>query len=259
MVKSKPSNYQYINISPSRIPSFDVYSVGLKKHYVTALLEFDVTESRKKIREKRRGGAMLSFNAWLIKVISDSLEKYPEVAAFRINKRKMIRFKDINISMVVEKELGDEKVPIPVVIEKCNEKTAEEITAEIEEAKNQVMTENDVVLRKKATTGERLYYKLPGFLRRRVWHYMLNHPGYAFMKMGNVAYFSQTTFCSASCSLPIISLYNSGLLAFTYLCPPARVSFSGIMVAVAKLSSNERHSAIISPKGSMIMEQPFFN
>lgn len=186
MTRARSQSYQYLNIPSSRIPSFDVYAVGQKKHHVTALLELDVTESRKKIRVLRRGGAKLSFNAWLIKLISDSLAKQPEIAAFRINKRKMIRFVDINISMLVEKELGEEKVPIPMVIEKCNEKTAEEITAEIEKAKNQVMTENDVVLRKKATTGERLYYKLPGFLRRQVWYYMLNHPRFAFKKMGNV-------------------------------------------------------------------------
>lgn len=186
MAKSKSSTYQYINISPSRIPSFDVYSAGLKKHHVAALLEFDVTENRKKIREIRRGGAKLSFNAWLIKGISNSLEKHPDAAAFLVNKRKMIRFKDINISMVVEKDLGEEKVPIPMVIEKCNEKTAEEIAAEIEEAKSQVMTEKDVVLRKKATRLENLYYILPEFARRWIWHYMLNHPRFAYKKMGNV-------------------------------------------------------------------------
>ncbi len=183
---TKFPSYQYLNIPSSRIPSFDVYSAGLKKHHVTALLEFDVTESRKRIREKRRGGAKLSFNAWLIKVISDSLEKHPEAAAFKINKRKLIRFKDINISLIVEKDLGEEKVPIPMVIEKCNEKSAEEITHEIEEAKSQVMKEEDVVLRKKATRLENLYYKLPGFARRWTWHYMLNHPRFAYKKMGNV-------------------------------------------------------------------------
>jgi len=34
---------------------------------------------------------------------------------------------------------------------------------------------------------------------------------------------------------------------------------SGVIVAVTKLSSNERHSATTSPNGSMIIEQPFFN
>ncbi len=186
MTKDRSRNYQYLNIPSSRIPSFDVYSVGLKKHHVTALLEFDVTESRKQIREKRRGGVKLSFNAWLIKVISDSLKKHPDAAAFKINKRKLIRFTDINISMLVEKDLGEEKVPIPMVIEKCNEKSAEEITHEIEAAKSQVMTKEDVVLRKRATQLENLYYKLPGFARRWTWHYILNHPRFAYKKMGNV-------------------------------------------------------------------------
>ncbi|MFW5886968.1 MAG: 2-oxo acid dehydrogenase subunit E2 [Bacteroidota bacterium] len=147
-----------------------------RKNNVRALLEFDVTENRKKIREVRRRRAKLSFNAWLIKVISDSMKNHPDVATFRISTRKMIRFNDINISMVVEKDLGEEKVPIPMVIEKCNKKTPEEIPLEIEEPKNQLMTKDDVVLGRRVTWLESLYYRLPGFTRRWAWHYMLGHP-----------------------------------------------------------------------------------
>ena len=57
-------------------------------------------------------------------------------------------FTDINISVMVEKELDEKRVPIPLVIEKTNQKSAAEITAEIEAAKNQSLAEGDIVLNK---------------------------------------------------------------------------------------------------------------
>lgn len=180
------SSFSYKKIPQSRIATFDTFSVGLLKHHVSAILEFDVTDIRKKLQKLRKSGVNISFNGWLIKVISSVLMKYPEAAAFLYSKRKMLIFYDINISLMVEKKIGDNKVPIPLVIEKTNEKSALDITMEIENAKKQELTGNDIVLKKKSTLSEKLYYKMPGFLRRTVWRYMLGNPEIAFKKMGNV-------------------------------------------------------------------------
>lgn len=170
----------------SRVATIDTFAVGLRKHHVSALLEFDVTDSRRRLQEERRKGIRISFNAWLIKVISNVIEQHPEAGAFLKGKKKLILFKDVNISLMVEKKVGVERVPVPLVIEKANEKSAEEISAEIEKAKNQPFSKKDIVLRKKPAPMERLYYRLPGFLRRSIWKMMLNNPRFAYHKMGNV-------------------------------------------------------------------------
>lgn len=178
--------YSYKNIPKSRIATFDTFSVGLQKHHVSALLEFDVTESRKKLKELRRSGINVSFNGWLIKTISSVLQKYPEASAFLYNKKKLIIFDDINISILIEKKVGDNRVPIPLVLEKTNEKSAADITSEIEKARNEELSDNDIVLTKKTTIAEELYYNLPGFLRRTIWKLILRNPKFAYRKMGNV-------------------------------------------------------------------------
>ena len=176
---------QFHSIPPSRIATFDVFSIGLKKHHVTALLEFDVTDTRQKLRELKRSGQKISLNAWIIKAISRALEQHPEAAAFLYSKRKLITFTDINISVLVEKKLDEKRVPIPLVIEKTNQKSAAEITAEIEAAKNQALAEGDIVLNKPSRKYERLYYRLPRFLRLAVWKFMLRNPKTAYKNMGN--------------------------------------------------------------------------
>ena len=178
-------DYIYKRIPQSRIATFDVVSVGLLKHHINALLEFDVTESRKKLHELRKSGVNVSFNAWIIKVIGSLLQKHPEASAYLYNKKKLIIFNNINISILVEKKINDKKVPLPVVIEKTNEKSALEITNEIENAKSQELSSSDLVINKQSNFLERLYYHMPGFLRRSVWKFMLRNPKIAYKKMGN--------------------------------------------------------------------------
>lgn len=180
-------NYRFQKISRSRIATFDIFDVGLRKHHVNAMLEFDVTESRVKLRELRKKGITVSFNAWLIKAIGSVLQEHPEAAAYFYNKKKLIIFNDINVSMIVEKKIGDSKVPIPLVIEKANKKTSAEITQEIENAKSQQLNNDDIVLKKESATYQRLYYHLPGFLRRLFWILLLKNPKAAYKTMGNVA------------------------------------------------------------------------
>jgi pyruvate/2-oxoglutarate dehydrogenase complex dihydrolipoamide acyltransferase (E2) component len=178
--------YRYQKIPRSRIATFDVFSIGLQRHHISALLEFDVTGSRKSLRYLRKKGINISFNAWIIKAIASVLQNHPEAAAFLYNKKKLIIFDDINVSMLVEKKIGDTRVPIPVVIEKTNQKSALEITSEIENAKNQELSEADIVLQKKSARYESIYYHLPGFIRRLFWKILLGKPKIAFGKMGNV-------------------------------------------------------------------------
>jgi len=178
-------NFSFKRIPRSRIATFDIFSVGLLKHHVSALLEFDVTESRNRLRELRKSGINVSFNAWIIKVISSILQKHPEASAYLYNKKKLILFNEINISILVEKKINSKKVPVLVVIEKTNQKTALEISGEIENAKSRELSDNDIVINKKSDLAERLYYHMPGFFRRAVWKIMLGNPKLAYKKMGN--------------------------------------------------------------------------
>lgn len=180
------NSFSYKKFPRSRIATFDTFAVGIQKHHVSAMLEFDVTDSRRKLQNLRRSGINVSFNAWIIKAIGSVIEKYPEAAAFLYNKTRLIIFHDINVSILIEKKIGDNRVPIPLVIEKINAKSASEITLEIEKAKNQELTDKDIVLSKKSNISEILYYRLPGFLRRTIWKIMLRNPEFIYKKMGNV-------------------------------------------------------------------------
>lgn len=175
----------------SRIATIDVCEIGKRKHHVTGLVEFDVTESRKKISAYNNSHPdKISFNAWLISVIGRTIKKHDAAGSYLIGKNKQIVFDDVNVSLVVEKDLKGTKVPVPLIIEKANERSIESIAREIAAAKDATFTEKDSVLQKKSRRLDRLYHLLPGFLRLYFWKYLLKRPKLTFEKMGNVAFTS---------------------------------------------------------------------
>jgi pyruvate/2-oxoglutarate dehydrogenase complex dihydrolipoamide acyltransferase (E2) component len=185
------TKYKIQRFPDSRIATIDSGEVGKRKHHVTGLIELDVTESRTKIREyNNRSNTDISFTGWLISVISCTIKKHETPAAFLQGKDKLIIFDDVNVSLMVEKDLNGRKVPIPLLIEKANEISIQSICAQIADARNIKFTDKDIVLQKKTRQLERMYYFLPGFLRRYFWKYLLMHPKLAFRKMGNVAFTS---------------------------------------------------------------------
>jgi pyruvate/2-oxoglutarate dehydrogenase complex dihydrolipoamide acyltransferase (E2) component len=174
----------------SRQLTFDVGRIGLAKHHVRALLEVDVTEARKLIKQSRHIGRKISFTAWLIKSIADCVALHPPIAGVNDARRNnVLVFEDVDISIVVEKEVEGARVPLPYVIRKADKKTVWEIQDEIEAAKSQtVKSEGNYVLgEKQSTFGMRLFVRLPQWLRLILMRLLvLNHPQRVKDMMGNV-------------------------------------------------------------------------
>jgi len=123
----------------------------------------------------------------MIGVICRTIKNHETAAAFLKGKNRLVIFDDINVSLLVEKEVNGQKVPIPLVIEKAHEISIVSIATQIAEARNVEFSEQDIVLQKRSGRLEKIYYRLPGILRRNVWKYLLKHPRLTFQKMGNVA------------------------------------------------------------------------
>jgi len=175
----------------SRIGTLDVFALGLKKHHVKALVELDVTLARERIRQHKEAGRAISFTAWMIKTISRTVEAFENVHAYLKNKRTRLVFEDIDISIMVEREHGGGKVPLPYVIRQTQLKTIDEIAGEIEEAKTWKLTEEEVVMNSsKRTAWANLYFSLPGWMRRLVWKYFAIAPWQAQRAMGSIIFTS---------------------------------------------------------------------
>jgi pyruvate/2-oxoglutarate dehydrogenase complex dihydrolipoamide acyltransferase (E2) component len=171
----------------SRLSTVDVCGIGRKKHYILAMIEADVTEARKLIRQEKRT-ADISFTAWVLKCIADLCAEHPEIHSVKYGRRKTVSFGDADISIVAEREVQGEKVPLPYVLRKANEKSMEEIKREIDALKKaDIRDEGDYVIGGRRRSGTmKLYYALPGFLRRLFLAGIIHNPFRMKREMGTV-------------------------------------------------------------------------
>lgn len=169
----------------SRVPSLDILYEGMQKHHVKALMEIDVSEARQRIKRwSEQHGEKLSFTAWLIYCIGQAAGKFPESHAARKGKN-IVYFQDVDVSMVIEREVNGKLVPLPYVVRKSNEKTVLQIHQEIRTAQHQ--SSNVVVLGANQELNRlRFYAKLPHWLRRIIWHRILGNALNIKKNMGTV-------------------------------------------------------------------------
>jgi pyruvate/2-oxoglutarate dehydrogenase complex dihydrolipoamide acyltransferase (E2) component len=186
----KSPEHRIVKFPKSRLATFDIGAAAKRKHAVSAYLEFDVTLAREKVRSAKEHGARITFTAWLLKTIGDAIGRHKEVAAFRLGRRRLMVFDDAHISIIVEREIGGRKVPLPMVLREANRKTVEEIAAEIESAKSEKAVDGKAVLGSRSGLTEKIYYLLPGAIRRAAWRLMLRRPRFVFAKMGNAVFTS---------------------------------------------------------------------
>ncbi|MGE5604105.1 MAG: 2-oxo acid dehydrogenase subunit E2 [Bacteroidota bacterium] len=180
------NGYEIKEFPSSRQATFDVGYLGLRKHHMKALIELDVTEARKLLKDYRKQNQEgLSFNAWILKCIGQAISEHQPVQAVRKGKNKLVIFDDVDISIIVEKEIRGEKVPLPLVIRKVNEKTLKAIHAEIESAKNQeVINEKDYLLgENQYKWAMKLYLSLPQLIRLTIWRRFILKKPFLMKKM----------------------------------------------------------------------------
>jgi len=172
----------------SRLATIDIGVTSRKKHNIKALIELDVTDARRIIHEKKKLKQNISFNSWIIKCISKTVEEFHDIHGIRKGKKKIVIFDDIDISIMIERELQGKKVPLPYIIRKTNEKSITEIYEEIRAGQSQTIKDegNYVLGEKKNEFMMKVYYAMPGFIRRLVWNQIIRNPFLTKQNMGTV-------------------------------------------------------------------------
>ena len=105
-----------------------------KKNAIHCMTQIDITVPRKRIREYfEQTGTKLSFTAYIVKCFAETIKDHPNLNSF-IKGRKIILLDDINISVLIEREIDNQKIPEPLGLHHTDRKSVQEITAEIREA-----------------------------------------------------------------------------------------------------------------------------
>jgi pyruvate/2-oxoglutarate dehydrogenase complex dihydrolipoamide acyltransferase (E2) component len=96
------------------------------------LIEVDVTRAREFLREQKANtGESLSFTAFLIACLGKAIEEHKAVQARRFGSKRLILFEDVDVFIMVERDVAGQVPIMASIIRAANRKTVREIHQEI--------------------------------------------------------------------------------------------------------------------------------
>jgi pyruvate/2-oxoglutarate dehydrogenase complex dihydrolipoamide acyltransferase (E2) component len=186
------ADMEILDFPLSRLGTFDVGVLSRRRNHMASFLEIDVSSARGEIRRRRREGEAISFTAWMLRTIAVEMAKDGRINAARYGRAKNMVLDGVDMTILVEKTVDGEPVPLPLVIRDADRKPIAEIYGELEDAKS----------RGAASAGEgryllgagrrerllELFYLLPQWLRVFLFGAVLKSPLRAREMMGSAAY-----------------------------------------------------------------------
>ena len=161
---------------------------GWLKHSTHALVEFDVTSARKKIKTiHKKTGDKLSFTAWIIKCVAQAITEHKEFNSYRHGKKKIIVFDDVDITIPMELSVNGKERTMAYIIRKANEKTVKEITKEIRLVQREKVDESTELLGKNLNWVERFVLGSPFFIKKLIFRISRNNAKMKKKYMGSAA------------------------------------------------------------------------
>jgi pyruvate/2-oxoglutarate dehydrogenase complex dihydrolipoamide acyltransferase (E2) component len=136
-MSEKPPSYQVVDLSRRRRVWLNILDLPRPTLSMYGLLEVDVTGPRRLIAEhKARAGETLSFTGYLACCLARAVDENKAVQAYRKGQRQLVQFDDVDIGLMIERQVGEKRVLSGYVIRDAGRKTYREIHAEIRSAQS---------------------------------------------------------------------------------------------------------------------------
>jgi len=127
-----PVQYQTLPFPMERKVTIQGGRLASRKHTIHALIEVDVTEPRRLIREyKEHTGEALSFTAFVITCLGQAIEQNKRMHAYRNWRNRLILFDEVDVNTMIEAEADGRKRVIPHWVRAANHRTLQDIHNEI--------------------------------------------------------------------------------------------------------------------------------
>jgi pyruvate/2-oxoglutarate dehydrogenase complex dihydrolipoamide acyltransferase (E2) component len=184
-------SFEVSDFPRSRNPTIDTLVWGRQRHHIPILLEIDVTSARAAIRaQKAKTGEGISFTGWIVKCLAQAVSEHKYVHALRKGKRQLVAFDDVDLTIIIERVAdAGEKLPMPYIIRKANEKTVADIHTEIRTAQRSPIASGEVqVGSPRADWMTKIFTILPRVVRDWIfWKPVFRDPFLFKCRMGTVS------------------------------------------------------------------------
>lgn len=179
-MSARGRGYRIERFPRSRKIIVDGGRMAAQRHSVHALVEADVTETRRAIRAHRaKAGSGLSLSTYVTWCVARAVADHPEAQAYRDWRSRLIVFDDVDVNTSIETELAGRRIPVAHILRRVNRRTPSSIHREIEAAR-----------KRGPQTGEaglfELFGWLPSLSRRIFYRLVFADPRLLRMAFGTV-------------------------------------------------------------------------
>jgi hypothetical protein len=162
--------HETMPLPPLQRQMVDWLELMSRRHMIHALIELDVTDTRRAIRAARgAAGAPLSLTAYVIACLARAIGENKLMHAYRRG-RRLILFADVDVTTLIEQSVDGQQIPVPHIIRAANRRTAWAIQREIDAARVAPPLTN------RQARWLPLWLVLPAPLRRFAWSRLLGDP-----------------------------------------------------------------------------------
>jgi len=131
-MSTKKPEFEVRKFPLSRRLIVDSARQGKRKHTITALVEADVTNARRLIRDRQeKTGESLSFTAFIVSCLGQAIDQNKYLHARRDFWGRLILFEEVDCTTMIEIEFQGQKFPLAHIIRAINKRSVQDIHDEI--------------------------------------------------------------------------------------------------------------------------------
>lgn len=169
-MKTSHDSYTFLPYPKSRLLMVDGGRMGLRKHTVHGLVEFDVTLAREIIRQhKVETGETLSFSAFFLTCLGKAIDRNKHIHAYRNWHKQLIIFDEVDVNTLFEVEVDGKQTIRPHILRGVNKKSFGAIHQEIRAFQQEHTSSQEAKFID-------WFVRLPGFIRRLFLRVLLKNP-----------------------------------------------------------------------------------
>ena len=159
-MNSKQMSYTILPYPRTRQLMVDGGRLGLQKHTIHGLVEFDISEARSILRrQKAETGEAMSFSAFILACLGKAIDADKQLHAYRNWRNQLVIFDEVDVNMLFEVEVDGKKMLRPHILRAVNKKDVRALHQEIRafQSEHQGSPESKFI---------DWFVRLPAFVRR---------------------------------------------------------------------------------------------
>jgi pyruvate/2-oxoglutarate dehydrogenase complex dihydrolipoamide acyltransferase (E2) component len=178
LLKEKPPAATHLHYPKLRNFILDIMVAGRRKNIINLLLEIELTRVQEYIENySAQHNKCITLTSFICKSFACAVDEDKSMQGYRQGKSKLVIFDDVDLSVMVERDVDGHMMPVTLIVRAANQKGIDQISQEIREAKTSSIGSTGPM-----SALDKQFFSLPRLLRKIVWFEMRRDP-YLFKQL----------------------------------------------------------------------------